>query len=102
MNTDATVFFLDVLPRLPEGVLVGIDDVFLPWDYPPTWTERVYGEQYLLAALLLGGAAGWTVRFPGWWVVALLDPGRAPPSRSGRSLRTGSARHSASFWLERV
>ena len=46
-----------------------IDDVFLPWDYPPTWAGRVYGEQYLVAAHLLGGGAGWQVRFPGWWLV---------------------------------
>ncbi len=101
MNTDATVFFLDVLPRLPEGVLVGIDDVFLPWDYPPTWTERVYGEQYLLAALLLGGAAGWTVRFPAWWVVHCSPLAeRLEPLWPVVENRFG--RHSASFWLERV
>jgi hypothetical protein len=101
MNTDATVFFLEVLPRLPEGVLVGIDDVFLPWDYPPTWAERVYGEQYLLAALLLGGAAGCTVRFPGWWVThcsALAE--RLEPLWPVVENRFG--RHSTSFWLERV
>jgi hypothetical protein len=68
MNTDATVFLLELLPRLPAGVLVGVDDVFLPWDYPPQWAARVYGEQYLLAAFLLGGADGFSVRFPGWWL----------------------------------
>jgi hypothetical protein len=100
MGSDATVFFLEILPRLKRGVLVGIDDIFLPWDYPPTWTGRVYGEQYLLAALLLGGAAGWRVRFPGWWLVEeselaarfeLLWP--VVENRFGR--------HAGSFWLER-
>ena len=34
MNSDATVFFLEVLPALPAGVLVGVHDIFLPYDYP--------------------------------------------------------------------
>jgi Methyltransferase domain len=54
MNSDATVFFLDVLPRLPSGVMVAIHDVFLPNDYPPQWRRRYYSEQYLLATHLLG------------------------------------------------
>jgi hypothetical protein len=56
MNSDATVMFLDVLPRLKPGVIVEIHDVFLPYDYPTEWKERYYSEQYLLAAYLLGGA----------------------------------------------
>jgi hypothetical protein len=55
MNSDATVFLLEVLPRLPAGVLVGVHDVFLPRDYPPEYAARYYSEQYLLAAYLLGG-----------------------------------------------
>lgn len=53
-NSDATVFFLEIMPRLSPGVLVYIDDIFLPFDYPPSWRERFYSEQYMLAALLLG------------------------------------------------
>jgi hypothetical protein len=53
-NSDATVFFLEVMPRLAPGVLVYVDDIFLPYDYPPSWRNRFYSEQYVLAALLLG------------------------------------------------
>jgi methyltransferase family protein len=52
-NSDVTVFFLDVLPRLRPGVWVHIHDVYLPWDYPPDWVERHYAEQYMLACWLL-------------------------------------------------
>jgi len=52
-NSDATVFFLDVLPALPSGVLVGVHDVLLPDDYPPQWTAWHWSEQYLVAAWLL-------------------------------------------------
>jgi methyltransferase family protein len=53
MNSDATVIFLDVIPRLKPGVLVQIHDVMLPHDYPTVWIDRFYSEQYLLAAYLL-------------------------------------------------
>ncbi|NLW90439.1 MAG: class I SAM-dependent methyltransferase [Syntrophomonadaceae bacterium] len=53
MNSDASVFFLDILPNLPPGVFVGIHDIFWPDDYPPDWSSRYYSEQYLLAAYLL-------------------------------------------------
>jgi Methyltransferase domain len=100
MNTDATVFFLELLPRLPEQVLVGIHDVFLPWDYPASWSARLYGEQYLLAALLLGGGAGFKVRFPGWWVVECSERRDAfAPLWPVVENRFG--RHATSFWIER-
>lgn len=53
MNSDATMMFLDVIPRLKPGVLVEIHDVTLPYDYPTEWIDRYYSEQYLLAAYLL-------------------------------------------------
>jgi predicted O-methyltransferase YrrM len=57
MNSDVTTFFLEVLPQLRPGVLVGIHDIYLPYDYPPEIADRYYSEQYLLAAHLLGGGA---------------------------------------------
>jgi len=33
-NSDVTVFFLDVLPRLRPGVILHIHDIYLPYDYP--------------------------------------------------------------------
>lgn len=55
MNSDVTVFFLEVLPRLRAGVLLGVHDVFLPYDYPPHFADRYYSEQYVLAAHLIAG-----------------------------------------------
>lgn len=54
-NSDVTVFFLEVLPRLNPGVTLHVHDVFLPFDYPSSWSARHYSEQYLLAAYLLAG-----------------------------------------------
>lgn len=52
-NSDATVFFLEVLPGLPSDVLVCVHDILLPDDYLPEWTAHHWSEQYLMAAHLL-------------------------------------------------
>ncbi|MGB3407765.1 MAG: class I SAM-dependent methyltransferase [Jannaschia sp.] len=52
-NSDVTVFFLDVLPRLAPGITVGIHDVFLPRDYPEDWIPKYYNEQYMLGAYMV-------------------------------------------------
>jgi hypothetical protein len=64
MNSDVTVFFLEVLPELPEGVIVGLHDIELPWDYPSAWSGRFYNEQYLLAVYLLTRDQPESILFP--------------------------------------
>lgn len=56
MNSDVTVFMLDVLPRLQPGVNVHFHDIHLPFDYPPEWANRYYSEQYILGAWLLAAS----------------------------------------------
>ena len=57
MNSDVSVLFLEILPRLQSGVIVGIHDIWLPSDYPPKWAKRYYSEHYLLAVYLLARGA---------------------------------------------
>lgn len=52
-GSDMVAFYLDVLPNLPSGVLVGIHDILWPDDYLPEWREYWFSEQYLLGAYLL-------------------------------------------------
>lgn len=56
MNSDVTVFMLDVLPYLEPGVVVHFHDIHWPYDYPGMFSDRYFNEQYLLAAYLI--AAG--------------------------------------------
>lgn len=53
-NSDVAVFFMDIMPLLPKGVIVGIHDIFWPFDYPEPWKERYYSEQYMLGAYMIG------------------------------------------------
>ncbi len=71
-NSDVAVAFLEVLPRLPAGVLVQVHDVFLPYDYPPRWAHHYWNEQYLLAFALLEGASKLRIVLPNAFVSA--DP----------------------------
>lgn len=52
--------YCEILPRLTNGVLVHIHDIFLPSEYPREWVlkeNRFYTEQYLLQAFLTFNSA---------------------------------------------
>lgn len=57
MNSDVSVFFIDVLPRIKPGVIIHIHDVNLPYDYPDSFKEWYWNEQYLLAVYLMSSMA---------------------------------------------
>jgi hypothetical protein len=99
-NSDVTVAFLEILPRLRSGVLVFVHDVFLPEDYPPGWERRFYSEQYLLATLLLADLGRrYEVLFPAHFCVT--DSALAPRALAmWRSVSPADAAVPASgFWL---
>ncbi|MSO71216.1 MAG: class I SAM-dependent methyltransferase [Alphaproteobacteria bacterium] len=100
-NSDATVFYTELLPVLPAGITYGVHDIFLPGDYPEIWHKRFYNEQYLLASFLLAGAGGDEIVFPCKYIAedAALAASLAgifdPPALAG--LRP----HGGAFWMRR-
>jgi hypothetical protein len=101
-NSDVTVFFTEILPNLPSGMIYGLHDICLPWDYPDEWRDRFYNEQYLLAAYLLGGGGGDEIVLPNAFVsyysphlMRALDETFNHPGLQGIE-KTGSA-----FWLRK-
>jgi len=55
IGSDVVYEYLDIIPRLNNGVIVHFHDIFLPYDYPKDWTlykHRFWNEQYLLQAFL--------------------------------------------------
>jgi methyltransferase family protein len=55
LGADVNFIVLEVLPRLADGVLVHLHDIFLPYEYPRTWLEDFglyWTEQYLVQAFL--------------------------------------------------
>jgi hypothetical protein len=60
-NSDVTVFFTEVLPELPAGLLYALHDIALPNE---TYSDRYYTEQYMLAVYMIGGMANDEIYFP--------------------------------------
>jgi hypothetical protein len=100
MNSDVTVTFLDILPRLRPGVIVGLHDINLPYDYEPGIVDRYYSEQYLLAVHLLAEGKRTRNLLPCYFVTmdeelrSILKPLWADPRLSTVN-PSGS-----SFWLQ--
>lgn len=99
-NSDATVFFMEVLPRLKPGVIVHIHDVYLPYDYPQFMCDRFYSEQYGLAFFLLANPTHYQTIMPNYFVsedvelANILQPFWSKPELQGVE------KHGGSFWLK--
>jgi hypothetical protein len=55
LGSDVNHIVLQILPRLAPGVIVHVHDIFIPYEYPREWPERLglfWSEQYLLQAFL--------------------------------------------------
>lgn len=98
-NSDAMVFFMEILPRLPKGVIVHIHDIYLPYDYPQFMCDRFYSEQYLLAAFLLANPNKYQILLPNFFISSdeqlksILNP-----LWEHKNLE-GVERHGGSFWI---
>ena len=99
-NSDSTVFYLEVLPRLKPGVIVHIHDVYLPYDYPQFMCDRYYSEQYGLAMFMLANPSKYQTLLPNYFIdqdpelSAVLAPIWDHPNLENVE------RHGGSFWLE--
>jgi hypothetical protein len=100
MNSDVTVFFLDILPRLRPGVLTHIHDIDLPYDYVPEHAEWYYSEQYLLAASLLAGHRGYRIVLPNAFVSQEPDVMQVLGAFWSRPELAGVPQKGVSFWIE--
>lgn len=99
MNSDVTVEFLEILPRLKSGVFLEFHDITLPFDYPHDYIERWYSEQYLLAVYLLS-SRNYEVVLPNWYVSH--TPGYDHILRDlwENPALAGVERHGCSFWIK--
>lgn len=98
-NSDAMVFFMDVLPRLKKGVIVQIHDIYLPYDYPQFMCDRFYSEQYGLAAFILANPEKYHTILPNYYISQ--DPELAEvvaPIWEHPNL-AGIEHHGGSYWL---
>jgi hypothetical protein len=99
-NSDVTVVFLDVLPRLRNGVFVEFHDISLPYDYSQMYAERYYSEQYLLAVYMLAESNIFRIVLPNAFIsedeelVNMLNPLWDEPTMQEVT------RYGGSFWIQ--
>jgi predicted O-methyltransferase YrrM len=98
-NSDSTVVFLDILPKLSSGVLVHFHDIFLPADYPPAWQNRFYSEQYLLACYLLARTDTFQILLANSFISDDSEFATALSDLWDQSGITGVERDGCSFWI---
>ena len=99
-NSDATVCFLDILPKLKKGVLVHIHDIYLPFDYPQFMCDRFYNEQYVLAAFILANPARYQTILPNYYISENKELQKHIQEFWKHENTTNVERHGGSYWLK--
>lgn len=99
-NSDSMVFFMEVLPDLPKGVVVHLHDIYLPYDYPQFMCDRFYSEQYGLAMYLLADSNKYCPIMPNFFISqdkelsSIIEPVWQHPNLEGVE------HHGGAFWLQ--
>jgi len=101
-NSDVTVFFLEILPRIPAGTVVQIHDICIPYDYPSEWRDRAYSEQYMLAVLLLFAPEKWEILCPNLFTAYTGIAGRVFEGFWNELRIPANIRHGGSFWMRKI
>jgi hypothetical protein len=93
---DLPFLYGELLPALPNGAVVHVHDVYLPFDYPNPPVDWFWNEQYVLQALL-----AYSSRFG--VVLAVHNLSRACPdqisSLLGGAVASDPRHFGASFWV---
>jgi hypothetical protein len=99
-NSDSMVFFLEILPKLNEGVIVHLHDIYLPYDYPQFMCDRFYSEQYGLAMFLLANPGKYKPILPNYFIYEDKELSRIIEPVWRHDNLIGVERHGGSFWLQ--
>lgn len=105
---DVQYEYLRILPRLNNGVIVHMHDIFLPFEYPKEWVVkrlRFWNEQYLLQAFLTFNDAYevlWTAGFMNLNHPDLLKKAFSSYSTDRVSPSAMNYPPPVSFWMRRV
>lgn len=100
IGSDVQYEFLEIIPRLSEGVIIHIHDIFLPQEYPREWIfkeHHFWNEQYLLQAFL-----AFNDSFEVLWSGSFMNAHHPDELASAfGSYRRGMTRP-GSFWMRKI
>jgi hypothetical protein len=99
IGSDVQYEILSILPRLAEGVLVHLHDIFLPGEYPKHWVldeHRFWNEQYVLHAFLC-----FNQRFQVVWAGSFMHTKHPELLEAAFRSYVRASRWPGSFWMLR-
>lgn len=96
-NSDVTVFFTEILPELPPGLIYTMHDIALPFE---VFVERYHNEQYMLATYIIGGMMRDSIYFPQTFLAKCTNLFDETPIYVHHEARMGPGR-GGFFWLQR-
>ncbi len=99
-NSDVTVCFLEILPRLKKGVIVHVHDIYIPYDYPQFMCDRAYSEQYVLAAFILANPVKYKTILPCFFISEDKELSSVIAPMWEHENLSGVERHGGSYWIE--
>jgi hypothetical protein len=99
-NSDVTVIFLDILPRLRNGVFVEFHDISLPYDYSNRFAERYYSEQYLLAVYILAENNKFNIILPNSFISEDIPLSKILNPFWDEPKMLNTSRFGCSFWIQ--
>jgi hypothetical protein len=99
-NSDATMFFLELLPYLKKGVIVHIHDIYLPYDYPQDMCDRFYNEQYTLAAFVLANPEKYKTILPNFFISEDKSLSETISPIWNHPNLSNVEKHGGSYWLQ--
>ena len=99
IGNDVHYIFLEILPQLNKGVIVGFHDIFLPAEYPKEWLlkcHRFWNEQYLLQTFLMFNDS-WKVL----WANSFMHLNHPQELKNAFNSYDQYQRNPGSFWIRR-
>lgn len=99
-GSDVQYEYLEILPRLNQGVIVHAHDIFLPAEYPRRWVLKDYtffNEQYLLQAFL-----AFNTNFEVLWAAHYMHQKYASKLEEAFSSYKKDGLGPSSFWMRKV
>ncbi len=100
-NSDSMVFYLEILPKLKNGVIVHIHDIYLPYDYPQFMCNRFYSEQYGLAIYLFADSKKYEPLLPNYFIFEDRELSQKIEPIWNHPNLEKVEKHGCSFWLRK-
>ena len=99
-NSDAMVFFMEILPKLNKGVIVHIHDIYLPYDYPQVMCDRFYSEQYALACFIMANPKKYKTILPNYFISEDKELSEVVEPMWHHANLKGVETHGGSYWIQ--